>query len=182
MLRPAFHIITASLCHPRAPKAFGAALLTAVTFVSACVPVWSTKIDGLEPIAPSITNRTCLSCAPPVFSLQPELSWKPAKGEALKYDLAIWDSGRKPEEGAPALNGTYWGTVVYQREGITGTVHRVESPLNPNTIYFWSVRTRHDNEVGPWSTYDAWSGSYSLVGYRRDVVRGSPFMFQTPAH
>jgi hypothetical protein len=99
----------------------------------------------------------------------------------VTYDVAVWESGLEPGRWASGPSGTYWGTLVYERDGLSGTVHRVESPLKPNTIYFWSVRTRQGNDVESWSTYDGWWAAIGLVGGgMRGEVHGSPFMFQTP--
>ena len=97
------------------------------------------------------------------------------------YDLAIWDSGLDPQRSSPG-HFVYWGTVVYQREGLTDTVHRVEMRLKPNTVYFWSVRTRQGSTVGPWSTYSGDAGG-AIPGLGLGVgtsVRNSLFGFKTP--
>jgi hypothetical protein len=44
-------------------------LLLTVTLVSSCLPAWSKKVNGLEPIAPLITVANATN----VSTLQPEL-------------------------------------------------------------------------------------------------------------
>jgi len=87
-----------------------------------------------------------------VDSLQPTLQWEPFPGTTeayagagvkpfvvvdqslvsdITYDMKIWAVSK----GAP-------GEVVYEREGIVGPSHRIETPLQPKTKYNWSVRGR----------------------------------------
>ena len=136
-----------------------------------CVPTWSRTFLGLEPVSPSVQ----LSGFRQVEDLRPELRWKPAKSSSVAYDVVIWDSGLDPQKAE--VGGRYnWGTVVYQREGLIQTVHRVDTPLKPGTLYFWSIRTREGSTLGDWSTMD---GYVAVSGFRREI-RGAPFGFTTP--
>jgi hypothetical protein len=82
----------------------------------------------------------------PVESVTPMLEWEPA-GEVgpvtdavsagtrtgkIAYDLRIWSS----VDGAPV-------DLVYERLGLPQPQHRVETALEPDSTYFWSVRTRY---------------------------------------
>jgi hypothetical protein len=82
----------------------------------------------------------------PVESLQPVFTWetfpRDRRGEApeealrnritdVTYALRIW----KENDGAP-------GELIYARDGLAGPSHRLETPLEPSTKYFWSVQTR----------------------------------------
>ena len=80
-----------------------------------------------------------------VDSLRPELRWEAFPGAArasdmaafavrireIVYDLDVWraNDGRREE-------------LVYRRRGLPEPSHQVETPLEPGTAYFWSVRSR----------------------------------------
>lgn len=65
--------------------------------------------------------------------------------------------------------------VVYYREGIEESQHKIKDPLKPNTEYFWSVRFRSGERVSAWSTF-----SYSIyVGGVSASGKNVPFMFKT---
>jgi hypothetical protein len=73
-------------------------------------------------------------------------SWVRARADDIRYDLRIWDS----LDEAPA-------NLVYEREGLAGTDHRVEQPLQPGVTYFWSVRMRYTVDGLPRAT--RWSAA-----------------------
>jgi hypothetical protein len=81
----------------------------------------------------------------PVDSLRPTLRWEPFPGadrteemapfmeriRGVVYDLDVWR----------ARDG-HRGESVYRRRGLPEPSHRPETPLEPGTVYFWSVRSR----------------------------------------
>jgi hypothetical protein len=83
-----------------------------------------------------------------VDSLQPTFRWETfPRPEDLEADRA----GRL----AAARNQTYelriWrcednfpSELVYARSGLTEPVHRVETPLAPDTLYLWTIRARFE--------------------------------------
>jgi hypothetical protein len=71
-----------------------------------------------------------------IDSLQPTLRWEAFSGTNVTYDLNIWRAGRLAPE-----------AVVYSRSGIPQPSHELEHPLDPSTLYYWSVRT-HFTENG----------------------------------
>jgi hypothetical protein len=48
----------------------------------------------------------------------------------ITYELRVWK------------NGVGGRVPVYERRGLTETKHRIENPLEPSTIYAWTVRAR----------------------------------------
>ena len=130
--------------------------------LSAC---WS--YSGLKPIYPEAMTTPVVA-----DSVQPTLQWKPAKESNVMYDVIIYDViTAKPPAKPRAV-----GKVVYYREGIKGSQHKIEDPLNPNTEYFWSVRFRSGEKVSAWSTF-----SYSFyVGGVSVEEKNVPFTFKTP--
>ena len=62
-------------------------------------------------------------------ALQPTMSWEPFYGPHVTYDLKIWRSGRL---GPDAL--------VYNRTNLKEASHKLETALEPSSLYYWSVR------------------------------------------
>jgi hypothetical protein len=67
-------------------------------------------------------------------AFHPTMRWETFSRENVAYDLKIWKSKMGSK--------TQVGEVVYSREGLSGNVHRLETPLSPSTTYTWSVRAR----------------------------------------
>ena len=84
----------------------------------------------------------------------------------LRYDLRIWSA----EDHIP-------GDLVYERVGLAGTAHAVETPLAPRASYFWSVRLRHTLDGEPRAT--RWSAA-SRPAFRFVVPMGDA-LFHAPA-
>jgi hypothetical protein len=57
------------------------------------------------------------------------MSWEPFYGPHVTYDLKIWRSGRL---GPDAL--------VYNRTNLKQASHKLETALEPSSLYYWSVR------------------------------------------
>ncbi len=127
-------------------------------------------IFGMRPLQPAFTVENRF---PSVRSLTPTLEWEPsslAPGSGdisnVRYDLAIW-KGINPRHAQKDSfvdgrfsRGNVWISVdslalAYERDGLTGTSHAVETALEPRTDYAWSVRARFDvngqTRVGEWS-------------------------------
>ena len=62
-------------------------------------------------------------------ALQPTMSWEPFSGSNVTYELKVWRSGRL---GPDAL--------VYSRTNIEQASHKLETALEPSSLYYWSVR------------------------------------------
>ena len=111
-----------------------------------------------------------------VDSLQPKFQWKPIAGSDVTYDLIIYECSEdtsfipKKEQRSTARR------VAYYREGVTETECKIEEPLEPNTVYIWSVRVRRGKEVSDWSVYN-----YSMAssGLRMTWIN-YPFIFKAP--
>jgi len=120
------------------------------TTVSGFAPVYPAQTWSMQAV-PGADAQDILDWVK-VDSLQPTLRWEPFPGTTeaypgaevkpfvvvdqnlisdITYDLKIWAVSK----GAP-------GEVVYEREGIVGPSHRLETPLQPKTKYDWSVRAR----------------------------------------
>jgi hypothetical protein len=108
------------------------AVPTAWLLAAACTgPV---RYEGLQPVDhPGASNRPF-----------PELRWtcrRPEDVDDLVYDLRIYEreTGRR----------------VYEREGLSGCTHRVETPLPWREDLHWSVRARYRRRGEPRRT--AWT-------------------------
>jgi hypothetical protein len=84
------------------------------------VPV---KVDGATPL---------LAWSAPLAATADAESSVAAASDDLRYDLRIFEE----YDWGP-------GELVYERAGLRGNEHRVESSLKPATMYFWTVRARY---------------------------------------
>jgi len=87
-----------------------------------------------------------------VETLKPSFLWKPLTGSAT-YDLAIWEC---------ILPGYERGRVAYFKKGIIDTKHKVETPLKPYSLYYWSVCPSGSEA---WTTYNATYAAAWLENY-----------------
>jgi hypothetical protein len=108
-----------------------------------------------------------------VENLQPTLKWKSPTQADVTYDIIIFE-GITTDHRQGTKRAV--GKMVYYRERIKETYHKVEDPLEPDKEYYWSVRVREGDKVTEWSRYDYFL--YGVVAY----VKGNNlwFMFKTP--
>jgi hypothetical protein len=123
-----------------------------------------TNVCGVLPIAtPGATMYIGPGAQPPVKvdSVTPRLAWaeRPAASpsvaagppagmpsEDLRYDLRVFEEF----DWGP-------GDLVYEREGLAGSGHRIERELKPATMYFWTIRVRYTVDGEPRAT--RWSAT-----------------------
>jgi hypothetical protein len=94
------------------------------------------RVDGVQPL---------LGWSAPT-ALAPNTGAAAAAAEDPRYDLRIFEE----YDWGP-------GDLVYEREGLRGNEHRVESTLKPATMYFWTVRARYAVDGQPRAT--RWSAT-----------------------
>lgn len=182
---------------PLSKHATALAGLAALLLVSGCMPV---PVSGFKPIYPKVTSGLFSEGQldwTRVYSLQPTFRWEPMPGQHergrgalsgskpfiaaaperirnVRYDLKIWRVvGEFPEE------------VVYEREGIEGTSHQIQQPLQPGTKYYWSVRARFEldgkTRVSEWSlSMFPQSGSRTSARRTGQIPPSSYYRFKTP--
>ena len=126
---------------------------------------------GIEPIDPKAGNP---SVPHQVESLQPTLRWKPSPNRGATYDVVIYEE--RVVSVAPLNRQRQAGRVIYLRQNLTTSEHKVEEVLEPNSRYYWSVRERNNGAVSNWSKYD-YSAYYCLGAAD---YRNSLFTFETP--
>jgi len=137
----------------------GRIVLLLVLALAACTrPL---EVAGLRPISPEP-----YSLAPKLDSLQPALRWEPFPRPAdlgadragwvyrarhVTYDLRIWRAARDYY----SSQDVYPAELVYSRTALAAPEHTVETPLERDTQYLWSVRARFEldgqQRVTPWS-------------------------------
>lgn len=159
------------------------ALLLLVLCSTGCAPSMTYK--GLKPVYPNFPHPWRAQMSPREYpdpvETQLTFEWEKAPDPGTTYDLAIWDaikySKRRfswPEKGPYNYNV---GRTVYYREGLTETKHEIETPLEPDHDYFWSVRTRKDQQVGPWATYD--TKNPGVLNYGETWSKNNLFLITT---
>ena len=140
---------------------------TVVLLAAGCAP--KPYVLGLKPEAPFAERESHVDTLRPTFRWErfprakdlDELG--PHAGErigAVSYELRLWKVGKefsgeleKPE--APGWIGigedykyswghecrdTDPGELVYTKQGLLNPEHNLETPLQPNSLYFWTVR------------------------------------------
>jgi hypothetical protein len=126
----------------------------------------------MKPIYPDTGHPAYYT--PKVVTLEPVLKWKRETASGATYDLVIFEG--------PDSNGAVsfdWlrnrpSKVVYQRSNLTGSEHKVEEPLTPGKIYFWSIR--RSGEENKWSSYNYHLFSVIMYNHWLNI----PFRFETP--
>lgn len=160
-------------------------VLSILLVLSGCVT--GTIYDGvqIEGPAPEFERRWQFNSGTPIVvtpaevnSLTPLLRWRAAAETGTTYDVSIYSAVERIHW--TVTQGNEWraepGEEVYYRENLSGTEHLVEDPLKPGALYVWSVRTRHDDRVGKWTTF-----AYSWAGAGAWGVDGRGFIpFKTP--
>lgn len=140
------------------------------------------NVCGILPIAaPDVAMYVGAGAQPPVKvdSLAPRLAWAerpassstPAAGppasvppEDLRYDLRVFEEF----DWGP-------GELAYERYGLAGTGHRLESELKPATMYFWTLRVRYAVDGEPRATrWSATAEPGTLEPLPPQVVFASP--------
>lgn len=102
-----------------------------------------------------------------VDTLTPTFRWKVDTKAPSTYDLAIWDTqlGFRMKSGLP----------IYYKEALPQPEHKIEVPLAPNTLYYWSVRSRSGGKVSAWATYDYYAFAVVAFGWGTNL----PYRFKT---
>ena len=131
--------------------------------VSIIVCACATKFSGVSVVEPEIGNT--------VKDLQPLIKWEQSSRADVTYDVIIYE-GLKVK----SSNQRMVGKMVYYRENLPDTQHKVEETLKPSQDYYWSVRVRQGNTVSSWSLYNYFA--FYGVGY--SAGSNLPFLFKTP--
>lgn len=130
-------------------------LLAGLGFMSAtgCYRLKLHPVAGLRPMYPQVRLKQDAICpfgcpwlldVPVVDSLQPTLRWEPYSRPDATYDLRIW---RGETYGSQMFGSSIVPTeLVYARNALPAPVHKVESPLEPSTLYFWTIRARFERD------------------------------------
>ena len=85
----------------------------------------------------------------------------------VRYDLLI----AREENLVPA-------EIVYHREGLADSVHKIDTPLSPDTRYFWTVRA--DFELDGRRRVTGWSSTVCCPGSGLTAPSQYSFRFKTP--
>jgi hypothetical protein len=96
-----------------------------------------TSYLGVRPLSPAYNQR--------VSDLQPTFTWEADPDPGVTYDLVVY---APTESGEQALMQK---KQVYYREGLKGSSHRIETRLDPDKTYTWSIRARRGDEVSEWT-------------------------------
>ncbi len=160
-------------------------VLAGLLALQACGWIGSTTIHGVTPIYPEVSS----SYPTKVDSLQPTFRWEAVTKPDVRYDFIIYERLQistlgplMPYRGFISV-GKFMaiGREVYYREGLEKPEHRVEVPLRPTMLYFWSIRVRRGEDVSEWSRFDARipEGGWNVSPFRSSKEEFPFFMFST---
>lgn len=123
------------------------------------IQVKYTRGEFQDSLSPPIPGEFLVMAQSRVDSLRPTMSWEPFSGSNVTYDLRIWRAGRL---GPDAL--------VYSRTNLDQASHKLETALEPSTLYYWSVRAHFSEQ-----------GSERITEWSRRSVRNTPMEKIEPA-
>jgi hypothetical protein len=131
-----------------------------------CHEAWgiecSDRFSGVTPVTPDCKKTGF----PMIQTLQPTFKWQASSREDVTYDLVLYEAARYSLSGM--MGDSYMrGRRVAYVEDLKQSSWAPETPLRPDTRYFWSVRMRDGETVSGWSTQShftfmlvAWSSGY----------------------
>ncbi len=135
--------------------------------------------DDFLGLSPSIPAEFRLMAESRVDSLQPTMSWEPFPGSNVTYDLKIWRAGRVGLD-----------TLVYDRTNLDQSTHKLETALEPSSLYYWSVRARFSEQgrerITDWSRRSVTNGvigkimTFGVLALMPNPVEEGFFVFITP--
>jgi hypothetical protein len=146
---------------------------------SVCMDRWGVActrdLQGVEPISPAVTRGPYGVSFTTVDGLLPELRWKSSRAPGVTYDVAIWEAAayRLPSKG---IDRHIPGHLVVYRENLARTDLALQTPLKPQTKYYWSVRLRRADTVSSWSR----AGHFTFLVVAWTSSHGGWFGFATP--
>ncbi len=128
------------------------------------------RFRGVTPTAPDVTT----SGFPLLATLQPEFTWKGSANAEIHYDFILYEAATYTINQVTDFYAR--GHLAAYAEDIATPSWRPDKPLQPNTRYFWSVRSRNGDVVSSWSTQTY--SSFAIVAWSSGY--GQWFQFQTP--
>lgn len=149
-------------------KIYISAVLSAAIAVAISGCIAYSRYTNIQPISPK-PNSMRIYAPKSVNSLNPEFKWKAASDQ--KVDLAIWEA-HKPPWGGPVTQYSIKGQMIYYREGIVGGSHQIQSNLNPDSVYFWSIK--------PTGTMNWTTANHVVGGLLTEMASGIFFLIKTP--
>jgi hypothetical protein len=139
---------------------------------------------GLEPIEPAHSDamlRFWVGAESPVNvdTLQPTFRWQKSPSAGVTYDLIVYQAVKRlTAQGLNVWQHVEPGKVVYSREGLLSSEHKIETPLQPENDYLWTIRTREGDKLSNWSSYSLEKYPLLSVGwYKRP---NQFYYFHTP--
>lgn len=154
-------------------------LLPIICFATTgCVGMAFIDHHGLEAIEPAHSDAALRTWAGPdtsvnVDSLQPTFRWQKSPSSGATYDFIVYQViTLEPAPGYVGSGILEPGKVVYSREGLATSEHKIETPLQAGSDYLWTFRAHEGDKISEWS-------SYSLSKYVI-AINGSAWWYERP--
>jgi hypothetical protein len=140
--------------------------------LTACVS--HTTYPLIKPSSPKVSFMNTTE-----VDMQPVFRWTPSMAVAadVRYDLIVYEAVYDSPSALGGVPVFTHGPVVYYREGLSETEHRMEQPIKLNVI--WSVRTRRGTDIlSDWAGYDRRVTAFiPMGGTGTNKVKNQPFLF-----
>ena len=138
-------------------------LLSLFLFISGC-----TTFNSIRAVEPPV-GFVGFNKESKVNSLKPLLSWENPEEYEGSYDLIVMIKENFRFQ-MPFMK------VIYAKNDISSTEHRIEIPLNYETNYYWSVRPSNKKTDDDWARYNF----YFIALIVNVWMTNSFFSFTTP--
>jgi hypothetical protein len=113
-------------------------------------------VDSLTPLLQWEPEAEATPATPPAPRTDPAAPAQAATAAEIEpracWDVAVHEIVFEPER-MRTIERRQAGARAYYRECVATTRHRLEHALLPGRDYYWFVRTRRGDAVGPWSEY-----------------------------
>jgi hypothetical protein len=150
-------------------------LCTVLIFAVLLIPSACTTYSGLKPLYPDVGHPHYHVIQ--VQDLEPVLKWQASSNPNAMYDLIVYEG---PEWSSDSLPLPWQQDMkinkVYFRKMLKNQEHKIEEPLKPGLVYFWSIRAIENENIGEWSKYSY--RLFTVITYYSETDQ--LFRFRTP--
>lgn len=131
------------------------------------------RFQGVVPITPPVTRQGF----PLADSLTPRFSWEASPLDGVTYDFILYEAATYGLSRTGKLIRTeIRGRVAAYQQNLREPYWQADTPLEPGTRYYWSVRFRDGPTVSEWSTH---SHFFTII-IATSAAYGQWFQFETP--
>jgi len=143
-------------------------------------------LEPIKPTIPYICTRIPQDSTV-IESINPHFIWSKSNELDVTYDFAIFNPPKVSSADSHVIGDSYainysysYGEPIYYREALKTNEHIVEKKLTAGINYRWSVRTRVNDRISPWSTYNCFVYAGLVIANSKNNF--FPFKTKTPEY